>query len=259
MYEPALEPEPPAEETKEEIAVVEEKDSNKSKRKSKSKGGRKKSPSPTAAEEQKGAPQPTPSSWASMVAHNSSNPPSPVRRTEKKEREALAKEETKPEKQTESQQHQGNKQQRGPKLRDPDCTLVIKHVPEGTRDREIREIFERFATETHSKIIGLNFAGNRSLAFVDYDSPEPVLLALKDKGPFQLNGRDLEVEPKMVDKSRSKGSGGRYRGQSGGTDTGGSSNGFRGSGRGSGQHRRRGSGGKTERGGGGRGGRSGGK
>lgn len=255
MYEPALEPEPAVEETKEDIVAEEQKDS-KSKRKSKSR--RKKSLSPTAAEEKA---QPTPGSWASMVAHNSSTPapPSPTRRpaAEKKDKEVSAKDDGKIEKsveqQSQQQQHQGGRQQRGPKLRDPDCTLVIKNVPEGTKEREVREMFEPFAVETKSKIVGLNVSGNKSLAFVDYDSPEPVLAALKQKGQLQLNGRTLDLEPKLVDKSRFK----NYRTRSAG-EGGGSSNGFRGSGRSGGQHRRRGSGGgRGDRGGGGRGGRGG--
>ena len=246
MYEPALEPEPAVEETKEDI--VEEKD-GKSKRKGKSRSGRKKSPSPT-----EDAKQPAPGSWASMVAHSASQPvpPSPSRRTEKKDTEPRAAKEDKPEKPVEQQQQGKQQQQRAPK-RDPDCTLVIKNVPEGTRESEVRELFEPFAKQTKSKILGLNVAGRASLAFVDYDSPEPVLLALKDKQQFQLQGKNLELEPKMVEKSRARGA---YR--RGGD---GSSNGFRGSGRSGSQPRRRGSGGgrgdRHGSGGGGRGGRGG--
>jgi len=252
VYEPVVEPEPAVEETKEDI--VEERDS-KSKRKGKSRGGRRKSLSPPPKSEDAKA-QPAPGSWASMVAHNASAPvpPSPPRRTEKKEKESPPKEEHKPEKPAAEQQQQQGRQQRGQRLRDPDCTLVIKNVPDNTREREVRDLFEPFAIQTKSKILGLNVSGSKGLAFVDYDSPEPVLLALKDKQQFQLQGRNLELEPKMVDKSRAKGAGGRYRGQGG---DGGGANGFRGSGR-SGQQRRRGSGGgRGDRGGGGKGGRGG--
>lgn len=252
MYEPALEPEPAVEETKENI--VEERDS-KSKRKGKSRGGRKKSLSPTTGEDsKKQQQQPAPESWASMVAHAASAPvpPSPTR---KKETDAQAKGENKPERQAvqEQQQQQQGRQQRGSgRMRDPDCTLVIKNVPEGTREREVRELFEPFAIETKSKILGINVSGSKSLAFVDYDSPEPVIMALKAKQQFQLQGRNLELEPKMVTKNQPKG---KYRDRQGGGD--GSSNGFRGS---SGKHRRRGSGGgRGDRGGGGKGGRGGGR
>ena len=244
--------EPAVEETKENI--VDERDS-KSKRKGK-RGGRKKSLSPTGEDTKAAAP----GSWASMVAHNASvpAPPSPPRRTEKKETEAKpTKEESKPEKSAAAEQ-QGGKQQRGQRLRDPDCTLVIKNISENTREREVRDMFEPYAIQTKSRILGINVSGAKTLAFVDYDSPEPVLLALKDNKQFQLHGRNLELEPKMVDKSRAKGYGGRNRGQGGDT----SNNGFKGSGR-PGQQRRRGSGGRGDRGGGvsgsgsGRGGRGG--
>lgn len=240
------EPEAAVEETKEDI--VTERD-NKSKRKGKSK--RKKSPSPDKA-------QPAPGSWASMVAHNASSPapPSPTRKAKETVADVSPVREEKHEKpveQKEQQQKQGKQQQK--RLRDPDCTLVIKHVPENTKERDIREMFEPYAKQTKSKIVGLNVQAFKNLAFVDYDSPEPVLLALKETKTFRLGNRNLELEPKMVDKNRSKGSSsGRYnRGQGGD-----GSNGFRGSGR-SGQHRRRGSGGagRGDRGSGGRGGRGG--
>lgn len=237
------EPEAAVEETKEDI--VTERD-NKSKRKGKSK--RKKSPSPDKA-------QPSPESWASMVAHTASSPapPSPTRKNKETTDVPPAKEE-KPEKPVEhkEQQHKQGKQQQK-RLRDPDCTLVIKHVPENAKERDVRDMFEPYAKQTNSRIVGLNVQAFKNLAFVDYDSPEPVLLALKETKTFRLGNRNLELEPKMVDKNRPKGSSGRYnRGQGGD-----GSNGFRGSGR-SGQHRRRGSGGgRGDRGSTGRGGRGG--
>lgn len=235
MYEPALEPEPAIEETKEEI--VEE---VKPRRKSKSRSGRKKSLSPTAAE----SPKPTPGSWASLVANTNAVPVpmSPAKRTvvEKKEAEAPVKEEPKPE------------VKRGPK-RDPENTVVIKNVPEGTKEAEVRELFEPFAKQTNGKIVGLNVSAGRSLAFVDFDSSAPVHLALQEKHRLQLHGRILDVEQKVIDRNK-RASGGRQRGQA---ESGSSTNGVKRSSKDQ-QRRRNSGGGRGERGGGGgRGGRGG--
>jgi hypothetical protein len=240
MYEPALEPEPAVEETKEEI--VEE---VKRRRKSKSRSGRKKSLSPTASE----SPKPAHGSWASLVANTNSAPvpvpvpvpESPARRAVVEKKEAPVKEDVKPE--------QGKRVQK----RDPENTVVIKNIPEGTKEAQVRELFQPFAKETNSKLVGVNVSAKSNLAFVDFDSSAPVLLALQEKHRLQLNGRTLDVEQKVVD--RAKKASGRQRGSQAEKEKEKDGNGFKRSNQQ--KNRRNSGGGRGERGGGGRGGRGG--
>mmetsp|Transcript_1586 Transcript_1586/g.4342 ORF Transcript_1586/g.4342 Transcript_1586/m.4342 type:complete len:167 (-) Transcript_1586:289-789(-) len=129
--------------------------------------------------------------------------------------------------------------------RDPDCTLVIKNITSDTTEADVRGLFEPFAGETGTKVIGLTVSGARSIAFVDFDSPKPVLAAVEKfkENPSQLNGRNLEIYQKTADqKRRNQGGRGGYGG------------GRQGNGR---QYRRSGSGAGRDRGGGG--GRGGGR
>ena len=132
--------------------------------------------------------------------------------------------------------------------RDPECTLVIKNVADGVTDADVLGLFEPFAVKTGTKIANHTVSTNRAIAFVDYDSPAPVLAAIEQgqKEPFRLKDRVLEIYQKTVEQRarRSSGSGGRS-GQRGGAN---GSSSFRGGGR---QQHRRGAGGRS-------GGRSGG-
>jgi hypothetical protein len=230
MYAPALEPEPAVEETKEE--VVKE---VKPRRKSKSRSGRKKSLSPTAAESLK----PAPGSWASLVAKTSSAPVSvsPTRRTVVEKKEAPVKEDVKPE--------HGKRVQK----RDPENTIVIKNMPEGTKEAEVRELFEPFAKETNGKIVVVNVSAKSNLAFVDFDSSAPVLLALQEKHRLQLNGRTLDIEQKVIDRAKRA----SRQQRSSQVEKEKDANGFKRSNQQ--KSRRHSGGGRAERGGGGRGGR----
>lgn len=101
--------------------------------------------------------------------------------------------------------NKSDKPQRG--RRDPDCTLVIKHVPDGTKEEHVRLIFEPFAVQTQTKIVGITVS-QRGLAFVDYDSAAPVLMALEKKEKFSLNGKTVDIDQKTNDnKNRGRGGG----------------------------------------------------
>lgn len=187
-------------------------------------------------EASKPAPKPPPGSWASLVASNSGAPApaTPTKLPKKKQSSAAAKTEkttaTKDEKppkkdQKESDNNANNnnsnnnnssnsgnnsnnnnnnskggdhsKPQRGGR-RDPDCTLVIKHVPDGTKEADVRLVFEPFAVQTNTKIVGITVS-QRGLAFVDYDSAAPVLAALEKKEKFSLNGKSVDIDQKTND------------------------------------------------------------
>lgn len=257
MYEPALEPEPAVEETKEEIPPLTA--AAQSKRKSR-KGGRKQSRSPSNEK------KPPAGSWASLVANNTGSatpaaaPASPApggKRVESTKQDTKQQSKQQPQA-TDDPQQQGKQQQ---KRRDPECTLVIKNIPQETKEVDVRKMFEPFAVQTSRKIVGLNVSAAKGLAFVDFDSPAPVLLALKQQHKFQLHGRPVEVEQKSVDARKRGSSGSSNSGQptrGGGSDQQ-SGNGYRRLG-----SQRRGNintsgGGRSERGGGssGRGGRGG--
>ena len=143
-----------------------------------------------------------------------------------------------------------------PSRRGPECTLVMKNIDSATVESDIMDMFSPFADSTETKCVGCTVAVTRSIAFVDYNSPKPVLAALeKHKSePMQLHGRTLDMYQKTADHRV------QYRGGRGGG--GNKEGGGRGSYRGGGQagsngrqYRRSGSGGG--RSGGGRGGRGG--
>jgi len=147
--------------------------------------------------------------------------------------------------------------------RDPDCTLVIKQFEASTTtEAVIRGLFEPFAGENEAKVIGCTVSGHKALAFVDYDSPKPVLAAVEKhkKEAFQLNGKTLEIYQKTHDyqkpqnRRNQSGRGGAGRGgQSGGGGGGGAAGGggrpFKRSGSGAGRGERGGGGGRGGRGG----------
>jgi hypothetical protein len=150
--------------------------------------------------------------------------------------------------------------------RDPDNTLVIKNLPDNTKESEIVALFEPFAKQTNSKIVGATVSNHRQLAFVDYDSVAAVLAAveLHAKEPMKLNGRILEVDQKTAEqrarrtmrgggyqRSGSPGNGGAYQNRGGAGGDRGGAGGDRASG---GRHHQFKRGGDREGGGRGRGG-----
>lgn len=146
--------------------------------------------------------------------------------------------------------------------RDPDCTLVIKNLAEHTKEADVLTVFEPFAAQTKSRVVGITVAAHRGIAFVDFDSINPVIKAvnLHKEEPMRLFGRVLEVDQKTAEQrarraaqqqrgERGGGGGGSYRS---GSPSNGGANRY-GSGGGRGGHRR----GRGDRGGGGMGGRGG--
>lgn len=191
--------------------------------------GRGRSPPQQQQQQQKQQPASKPaSSWASLVASGPPAPsqvaPSPAKASAKAPApaKAPAKEESAPEKPKPAPQQEKeskDKRNRGddrPK-RDPDCTLVIKNLADSSKESDLVNLFEKFASKTNSKIVGTTVAAHRNLAFVDYDSVAAVMAAVEQHGkePIQLNGRVLEVDQKTAEqrarKVRGGGGGGGYR------------------------------------------------
>lgn len=102
--------------------------------------------------------------------------------------------------------------------RDPEFTLVIKNLAEGTTEADVLGLFESFAATNDSKIVSATVPPNRGIAFIDFDSAAPVLAIAEEhaKSPFQINERVLEVYQKALEQRGRRGgaSGGRgsYRG-----------------------------------------------
>lgn len=221
---------------------------------------------------QQPASKPTPGSWASLVASSPAVasppvPPSPAKPTIAEKPETVEKAPAPasaptPKAKEAASKDSGKGGQRGVDRhkRDPDCTLVIKNLPDSAKDSDLMALFEGFATSTGAKILGTTVSVHRGLGFVDYDSVSPVLAAVAkhQEHPIELNGRVLDVDQKTAEqrtRRNTRGGGGGYRSGSpgnGGTYRGGGGN--SGAGR-QNQFRR----GNNERGGGGGGGRGGGR
>lgn len=223
--EPKVEEEPaPAvekpKEKKEEPAKETTPEPKKKEGKGKRQRGRGKSPQNAA--KQQPASKLAPGSWASLVASGSgpsanpgpqastpSKPPAPEKKTETPAKSAPTKKEDKPDAPSTKENEKSNKDK--PK-RDPDNTLVIKNLPDGTKEPELLAIFEQFAVQTNAKIVSSTISNHRGLAFVDYDSVAPVMAAVEQHGkePIQLNGKVLEVDQKTAEQRARKARGG-YR------------------------------------------------
>ena len=111
--------------------------------------------------------------------------------------------------------------------RDPECTLVIKNIDGETVESEILNLFVPFAAVTKTKVVDWSVSANRGIAFVDYDSTEPVLKAVDQQSlaTFWLRDRKLEIYQKTAEQQprtrnsggvEKSGSGGRRRRKSGG-------------------------------------------
>jgi hypothetical protein len=252
--------------------------------------GRGRSPPQQEQKPQQPAAKPVPGSWASLVASSGPAPapapaassptkapkaPAPAKKTEAApaaEKSASTSSSSAPQdKDASNNTHSSgtkDKKQFGDRpKRDPDCTLVIKNLADGTKDTDLRTLFEPFAIQTKTKVVGATVSNHRGLAFVDYDSVAPVLAAVAQhqKEPLQLNGRVLEVDQKTAEQRARRNQRGGYRS---GSPNNSGSGGFRGGGergdRGGRDNRYRrggdrgGGGGRGDREGGGRGDRSGG-
>jgi Nuclear transport factor 2 (NTF2) domain/RNA recognition motif. (a.k.a. RRM, RBD, or RNP domain) len=113
--------------------------------------------------------------------------------------------------------------------REAECTLIIKNIDDSVTEDEIQALFEPFAADTTAGYVGCTVHGHRGIAFVDYDTPEPVVKAVQhqtESGPFMIRELKLDVYQKIfVDKGQphQRGMGGRssYRGGAGGRYPGG--------------------------------------
>lgn len=234
------------EETKDEPPLEEEpaapKDAapkEKSKKDKRSRGGRGKSRSSSPNESKKASATPKPNSWASLVAAGGAPPsggqvkpkhsppkeskPSTAAATETSAKDSAPEPSTTTTTNKDQQQQHSRQHSNRPLKRDPENTLVVKNISDSTKEADVRGMFEPLCAPTKARILGITVAGHRGLAFVDYDSPGPVALALEkqQKERFRLNGRNLDVEQKSLDRvkksgsrgyrSGSPGNGGRYR------------------------------------------------
>mmetsp|Transcript_36437 Transcript_36437/g.104964 ORF Transcript_36437/g.104964 Transcript_36437/m.104964 type:complete len:489 (-) Transcript_36437:251-1717(-) len=221
---------------------------------------------------QQPASKPTPGSWASLVASSPAVasppvPPSPAKpataeKPETAEKAPAPVSAPAPKSKEAASKDSGKGGQRGADRhkRDPDCTLVIKNLPDSAKDSDLLALFEGFATSTGGKILGTTVSVHRGLGFVDYDSVAPVLAAVAkhQEHPLELNGRVLDIDQKTAEQrtrrnTRGGGGGGGYR--SGSPGNGGAYRGGGGSGGAGRQNQfRRGNNERGDRGGGGRGG-----
>jgi hypothetical protein len=139
------------------------------------------------------------------------------------------------------------------KARDPECTLVIKHISDGTTDEQITALIQPFVGD--AVVLGTTVSAGKGIAFVDFGSAAPVLAAVEQhqKKALQLNDRVLDVYQKTAEQRARRGPqvGGGSVGRNASSRGGGNGSAQRGGG-GAGRHQNR-RGGRGERGG--RGGR----
>jgi Nuclear transport factor 2 (NTF2) domain len=140
--------------------------------------------------------------------------------------------------------HRTNQQQQAPAVRlvgndtyrrDPDSTLVIRNIPYEATEKDIMGIFEKFATDINGRVIRCTVNADRAIAFMDYDSPDPVMTAIaihKDE-PFFLMDRKLHIYQKIQANQPNQGGGGGSGGGKG--NSGGGSRGAGGGKNGSGR------------------------
>jgi hypothetical protein len=131
--------------------------------------------------------------------------------------------------QPKQQQQQSNKKVNAAAQRTPEATILIKNIPDRTKEGEIRSMFEPYAGKFKKKILGITLLASRGFCFVDFDSKIVVDEIVKDVEAekaaiknnkeggdiafasklFVINGKSLDVGRKVPDKV---GSGGRGRG-----------------------------------------------
>jgi hypothetical protein len=208
------------------------------------KKGRSRSPPDQQKKEESSKP-PAPGSWASMAArpaaaNTPTKAPAAQKVAEKKVEKKVVVTSVK-EKESANNKGGGGGGKNKFGKRDPDCTLVIKNLPNDAKEAELLALFEPFAARTNTKLVGTKL--HRGLAFVDYDSVAPVMAAVGDhkKEPMKMGGRTLEVQQKTEEQKT-------RRNKAGGSGGGGNAkNGKSGGGKGNGETGRRGSGGGRDR------------
>eukprot|EP00554_Chaetoceros_debilis_P009381 CAMPEP_0194101170 /NCGR_PEP_ID=MMETSP0150-20130528/1885_1 /TAXON_ID=122233 /ORGANISM="Chaetoceros debilis, Strain MM31A-1" /LENGTH=620 /DNA_ID=CAMNT_0038787691 /DNA_START=476 /DNA_END=2338 /DNA_ORIENTATION=+ len=104
-----------------------------------------------------------------------------------------------------------------PPQRTPEATVLIKNIPDRTKEPEIRAMFQPYATKMNQKILGITLLANRGFCFVDFDSKNVVEEVVKDvaackkdgkPNKFMINGKKLDVARKVPMDNK----GGRGRG-----------------------------------------------
>lgn len=107
-----------------------------------------------------------------------------------------------------------------PNKRDPDCTLVIKNIVDGTTQADVLGLFAPFAATNNAKVVSTTVSAHKAIAFVDYDSPAPVLAIVEQHKltAFTLKDQTLDVYQKTLEQQKRGGGGrgGSYRGGGGG-------------------------------------------
>jgi hypothetical protein len=122
------------------------------------------------------------------------------------------------------------------KRSNPDCTLLIKNLKvddnndNGNDDdndndeyydaieQKLASMFQPFAVQTNTNFVRTNLSrGDRTLAYVDYDSVDPVLAVLKyhAKTPLVWNGNRLEIIQKSNQNKQKFTTGGRKKNKKG--------------------------------------------
>ena len=168
-----------------------------------------------------------PNSWASLVAssattNGTTSTPSTPSRSKATAAASPTKKATPPTEAAPAKPETNhNPKQRNANKRDPDCTLVIKNIDaQNTTEADVRAIFEPWAAAHQAKVIGCTVSAHRALAFVDYDTAQPVVMAVQRQAeqPFVLKEKTVEVYqktleyPKAQAKNRKEG-GGRNAGR----------------------------------------------
>ena len=117
------------------------------------------------------------------------------------------------------------------KRSNPDCTLLIKNLKVDDNNRngngnddsneyydaieqQLAKMFQPFAVQTNTNFVRTNLSrGDRTLAYVDYDSVDPVLAVLKrhEKTPLVWNGNKLEIMQKSNQIKQKSTTGGRKK------------------------------------------------
>jgi hypothetical protein len=104
----------------------------------------------------------------------------------------------------------------GATQRTPEATVLIKNLPDKSKESEIRAMFKPYADKLNKQILGITLLASRGYAFVDFDSKVVVEAVVKDaenekKGQekFVLNGKVLDVGRKVPQESNKVGSNSR--------------------------------------------------
>lgn len=242
VEEPKKEKETTAtEETSKQKTADEKKDkksdgaSEKKSRKNKSRGRARKSRSSSPNDSNnknasgKGKKAGVPGSWASLVAGGPSAAESKEEKKSAPQDKSSKKQST--EKQKSQEQSSSDQQDAPPQKqalskkaqRTAEATILIKNIPDRTKEDAIKAMFEPYATKLQKKILGTTLLANRGFCFVDFDSKDVVDEIIKEveaekaskkdgdapASKFSIQGKPLEVGRKVPADKSSGNAGGR--------------------------------------------------